>query len=263
MAAEVNYFQIDSAQYFVPVSVRMPGSELVRGVSGGDANVEIDMIGEIKDDQGVTQRNVRDLIRLPVSKEADQASPIQYEIGFTLLPGSYSIKLLSRNGVTGRIGTFESQFQVPNLERETGEVPVSSVVMSQQRSLASRTIYSVKQTGPEDGNPLVKGGRRLLPAVGRTFSAARPLYVFLQVYERDTLTPRPIVSYLTCYQGERQVLETPPTEPSGWDDNTRAVSIQFVITPGTLGAGAQTCQVTVIDPIKQRVAFRRVELAVK
>ena len=28
MAVEVNYFQISGAEYFVPVSVRMPGSEL-------------------------------------------------------------------------------------------------------------------------------------------------------------------------------------------------------------------------------------------
>ena len=36
MAIEVNYFQVSSAEYFVPVSVRMPGSELTRPRPAGD-----------------------------------------------------------------------------------------------------------------------------------------------------------------------------------------------------------------------------------
>ena len=62
----VNYFQINRAEDFVPVSVRMPGSELSAGGSAGASHVDIDMIGEIKDEHGVTYRNVRDLVRVPI-----------------------------------------------------------------------------------------------------------------------------------------------------------------------------------------------------
>jgi hypothetical protein len=41
--------------------------------------------------------------------------PIQYETGFSLLPGNYTIKVLARDTTTGRIGTFIKSFVVPNL----------------------------------------------------------------------------------------------------------------------------------------------------
>ena len=32
--------------------------------------------------------------------------PIEYDTGFTLLPGKYTIKFLARDAETGRIGTY-------------------------------------------------------------------------------------------------------------------------------------------------------------
>src|SRR6185436_8862240 len=88
MAMEVNYFQVSRAEYFVPISVRMPGSELTRPRPSGTTRAEIDLIGEIKDEYGVTHRNVRD--KLDIKLDAATASQvasrtIQYETGFTLL----------------------------------------------------------------------------------------------------------------------------------------------------------------------------------
>src|SRR5439155_4735672 len=67
MAMEVNYFQISSAEYFVPVSVRMPGAELTRARAAGASQVSVDMIGELKDEFGVTHRNIRDIVKVPVT----------------------------------------------------------------------------------------------------------------------------------------------------------------------------------------------------
>jgi VWFA-related protein len=265
MAAEVNYFQINSAEYFVPISVRMPGSELTQAASSGASRVEIDMIGEIKDTHGATNRNVRDLISIPVDKNRP-SSPrlIQYETGVTMLPGSYVIKLLVRNGATGRMGTFEAPFTIPNLAREAIEIPLSSIVLSQQRVAIADAIYTVKQKiAAEAGNPLVADGQKLVPAVGRTFSTDRPLYIFLQAYERDTAAPRPLAAYATFSRDDVRVFETPTLGTERWDAKTRALPIRFTIPPGTLAPGAYTCQVTVIDPTADRVAFRRVEIAVR
>ena len=138
MAMEVNYFQLNRAEYYVPVSVRMPGSELTRPKPGGTAHAEIDMIGEVKDPYGVTIRNARDTLvfSLDAAKATEVAKrPIQYETGFTLLPGSYVIKVLARDGTTGHIGTFEKSFIVPNLERVEAALPISSVVRASERPI--------------------------------------------------------------------------------------------------------------------------------
>ena len=54
---------------------------------------------------------MRDKLDIRLSAEtASQLAkrPIQYETGFTLLPGKYVIKILARDAETGRIGTFQT-----------------------------------------------------------------------------------------------------------------------------------------------------------
>ena len=81
-------------------------------------------------------QNVRDKLDIKLTDEtAAQLAkrPIQYETGFTLLPGKYVIKMLARDAETGRIGTYQAAFVVPNLNREDDALPISSVVLSSQR----------------------------------------------------------------------------------------------------------------------------------
>ncbi len=263
MAAEVNYFQINSAEYFVPVSVRMPGSELTSAVSAGASHVDIDLIGEIKDEHGVTYRNVRDLVRVAVDRGAATRHMIQYETGFTVLPGSYVIKLLARNDATGRMGTFQASFVVPNLERETTHVRLSSVVLTNQRAAAGEAVFTVKQkVAAEAANPLVRDGLKLIPAVGRTLHTSQPTYIFLEAYERDAEAVRPLVAYVAFYRAAAKVFETPLLAADAWNPKTRALPLGFTIAPGTLAAGAYDCQVTVLDPSGHRAAFWRAPVVI-
>ena len=107
IAMEVNYFQLNSAEYFVPVAVKIPGSELALARRGGANETLIDFIGEVRDDFGNTIQNLRDKLDIKLSDStASQLAthPIQYETGFTLLPGKYVIKYLARDAETGESG---------------------------------------------------------------------------------------------------------------------------------------------------------------
>jgi VWFA-related protein len=266
MAMEVNYFQLNRAEYFIPVSVRMPGSELTRPKPGGTAQAEIDMIGEVKDTYGVTIQNMRDTIAftLDAAKAADVAKrPIQYETGFTLLPGSYVIKVLARDATTGHIGTFEKSFSVPNLERASA-LPISSVVLTNQRVAATDALYTVKQKISTDVvNPLIYQGRKLIPSVTRTFSASQPLFVFLQSYERDATTQRLLVAFVTFYLDGAKTFETEPLAVAdGWNPKSKAVPIRFSIPLESLKPGSYDFQVTVLDPSSSRAAFWRTPLTI-
>ena len=48
-----------------------------------------------------------------------------------------------RDSVTGRIGTFQANFVVPNLNREEKRIPISTVVLSSQRVPFNEAIYTV------------------------------------------------------------------------------------------------------------------------
>ena len=91
-----------------------------------------------------------------------------------MLPGRYSIKFLARDDETGRIGTYQSEFTIPNLNKETEHVPISSVVLSSQRVDTRDALYTVakgkEQIKNDAKNPLVQEGLKLIPSVTRVFN---------------------------------------------------------------------------------------------
>src|SRR4051812_3920016 len=267
IAMEVNYFQLNSAEYFVPVAVKIPGSELALARRRGAPRTVIDFIGEVKDSYGITVQNVRDKLDMKLSEDtaAQLATrPLLYETGFTLLPGKYVIKLLARDEETGRIGTYQAPFTVPNLNRELQRVPLSTVVLSSQRVPLSDALYSVKQkTAAESANPLVHDGQKLVPSVTRVFSKGRDLYVFAQAYQRGATATQPLVAFVSFYRGEVKAFETAPMMVSeGPDPKTKAVPLRFSVPLESFATGRYDCQVTVIDPTGEKIVFWRAPIVI-
>jgi VWFA-related protein len=267
IAMEVNYFQVNSAEYFVPVAVKIPGSELALARRRGAARTVIDFIGEVKDDYGITVQNVRDKLDIKLSDEAATqlaTRPLLYETGFTLLPGKYVIKLLARDEETGRIGTYQAPFTVPNLNKELQRVPLSTVVLSTQRVPLSDALYSVKQkVAAEAANPLVHDGQKLVPSVTRVFSKGRELFVFAQAYQRGATATQPLVAFVSFYRGDVKAFETAPMlVAEGLDAKTKAVPLRFSLPLESLATGRYDCQLTVIDPTGEKIAFWRAPIVI-
>jgi VWFA-related protein len=200
IAIEINYFQLNRAEYYVPIMVKIPGRELALAKKFGAEHTLIDFVCEIKDDAGgITVSNVRDNvnIKLTDTTAAELAKrPIEYDAGFTLSPGHYTMKFLARDDETGRMGTYQTNFVIPNLNKETRRVPVSSVVLSSQRVDLTDAIFNAN-SGKESAknnamNPLVQDGRKLIPSVTRVFSSGRDLYVYLQAYAKGGVLPDPV-----------------------------------------------------------------------
>jgi VWFA-related protein len=264
IAMEVDYFQLNRAEYFVPVVVKIPGRELALAKRGGAEHTLIDFIGEIKDDYGgMTITNVRDKVNIKLS-DATAAElskrPIEYDTGFTLLPGKYTIKFLARDDETGRIGTYQNTFVIPNLNKEEKRVPISSVVLSSQRIELKDALYNaVKDKGKgETVNPLVHNGQKLIPSVTRVFSKSRDMYVYLQGYEQGVPSVQPLVAFVSFYRGPTKAFETQPIEVAdGLNSRLKTLPLSFRIALNQLPPGQYDCQVTVLDPTGQRGAFWR------
>ena len=89
--------------------------------------------------------NVRDKVDIKLSDATAlelAKRPIEYDFGFTLLPGRYTIKFLARDAETGRIGTYQTAFLIPNLNKEEKRVAISSVVLSSQRVALREALYN-------------------------------------------------------------------------------------------------------------------------
>jgi VWFA-related protein len=261
IAMEIDYFELNRAEYYVPVAMKIPGNELTLAKRGGAEHTVIDFIGEVKDEYGATMSNVRDKVDVKLSgSTAEELSkhPILYDTGFTLLPGNYTIKVLARDDETGRIGTYQQKFTIPNLQKVDKRIPISSVVLGSQRVDFRDALYNAaKDKGKsEQVSPLVQDGQKLLPSVTRVFSRARDLYVYLQAYEPTAETVQPLIAFVTFYRGQSKAFETPPLPVSEAVPNRlKTMPMKFSIALAKLQPGRYSCQVTVLDPAGQRAAF--------
>src|SRR5260370_22798990 len=60
IAMELDYFQLNRAEYFVPMVVKIPGSELALARRGGAGPPPLDFLGEGKGEFGPINTNRRD-----------------------------------------------------------------------------------------------------------------------------------------------------------------------------------------------------------
>jgi VWFA-related protein len=266
IAMEIDYFQLNRAEYFVPIVVKIPGRELAIAKRGGAERTLIDFIGEIKDDYGgnMTISNVRDKVNIKLSDStaAELAKhPIEYDTGFTLLPGKYTIKFLARDAETGRIGTFQTSFVIPNLNKEDKRVPISSVVLSSQRIDLKDALFNAdkkKENKAESVNPLVANGQKLIPSVTRVFSKSRDMYVYLQAYEQTAPSPEPLIAFVSFYRAQTKAFETQPIKVvEGMTNHLKTMPLSFSIALNQLPLGEYDCQVTVLNPTGQKATFWR------
>lgn len=288
IAMEVDYFQLNRAEYFVPIIVKIPGRELALAKRGGAEHTLIDFVGEIKDlVGGSTVSNVRDNVNIKLSDATAQElakRPIEYDTGFTLLPGKYSIKFLARDDETGRIGTFQTTFVIPNLNKVDQRVPLSAVVLSSQRVDMKDAIYDAakaKDRAKDDAvNPLVHDGKKFIPSVTRVFGTGKQIYVYFQAYKQQAAatTPaapagaqaqaagaqtlaanpqqQPLFAFVSLYQGGKKLYETPPKSitPSA-TSRLGTMPMTFDLGVDTLPRGQYDCQVTIVDPSTQKAGF--------
>jgi VWFA-related protein len=261
IAMEIDYFQLNRAEYFVPIAVKIPGRELALAKRGGAERTLIDFIGEIRDEYGTAITNIRDKVDVKVSDAtaAELAKrPIEYDAGFTLLPGRYVIKFLARDAETGRIGTYQTKFRVPNLNKVEHQVPISSVVLSSQRVELNSALYNAVKAKDraESANPLVEAGSKLIPSVTRVFNRNRELYVYLQAYQPSATVSQPLIAFVSLYAGGAKIFESPLREAKAASETgLKTMPLNFRIALNAIRPGKYDCQVTVLDPNGSKAAF--------
>jgi VWFA-related protein len=262
VALEVDYFRMARDRYFVPITVKIPGSELELAKHGGAESTKLDFIGEVRDSKGQVQGNVRDYQEIKLKGETAgtlSKRTLAYDTGFTLAPGAYTLKFLTRENETGKMGTFETKFVVPDLTTQIQYLPISSVVLSNQRQdLSTALATAEKDKKLLAQNPLVQDNTKLVPSVTRVFKKEQDMFVFLQAYQPDAQTTQPLVATVSFYRGKVKAFETAPLQiTEGLDAKTKALPIRFSVPLGKLQSGRYTCQVSVLDPQAQKFAFWR------
>ncbi|HYK37273.1 VWA domain-containing protein [Alloacidobacterium sp.] len=287
------YFRLDDFHYAVPISILVPGSQ-IPFVKGGDRDkATLDVIGEVKDSAGRVIGNARDTVKLAIDQAQQvRQRTIQYSTSFTLPAGKFHLKFVVRENETGRMGSFETNINVPDLRK--APVKLSSVVLASQRIPAGKKAES----------PLIQDGQELVPNLAHVFRQNQHLYFLYEVYNpakapassntqdlssrpehsgaegpavqsqakqknggkgKDTpTTPVRVFTSIEFLSNGLKVYETPLIQATHLNEPTRdAITFQFDVPLTDLKPGLYTCQVNVIDDAGGSFTFPRMALLIR
>ena len=188
------------------------------------------------------QANVRDYQEIKLKGETVgtlSKRTLAYDTGFTLPPGTYTLKFLTRENETGKMGTFETKFVVPDLTTQLKYLPISSVVLSNQRQDLNTALATAEkdkkllaaepagagqpEAGPQRDPRLQEGPGHVRVPAGLPARRRRP---------RSRWWPR-----VSFYRGKVKAFETAPLQiTEGLDAKTKALPIRFSVPLGKAAA---------------------------
>jgi len=274
LALEADYFRISPVAYFVPVSVKIPGSviELAEKRNGGET--EFDFVGQVIDERKHIVAKVRDFIKvkLPASETEKLATRnFHYDAGFTLAPGRYRIQFLVRENHSGKMGTFDARFVVPDLAADSMLLKTSSVIWSNQREAIKAAVGAAERAPRRQtsSDPLITGDEKIVPNITKVFRRSQNMYITFDVYDAapDPDNPRArrvAVSMSLFNQKGQKAFEAGPLKATQVaTTRPNAVPVQLLVPLKSLAPGRYMCQINVIDEVGRKFAFPRSAMVVQ
>ena len=270
LAAEVNYFRLSRDRYFVPLSVKIPGSEIALAKSKGNAKTDLDFVAQVRNTKDQIVGQVADGITIQLAQQTLTElnnRTIAYDTGFAVPPGSYKLKFLTRENETGKMGTYEKNFVIPDLAADQAStIKTSTVVLSSQRQPLKAALGKADPNSKvADSNPLVEDGQQLVPSITRVFRKDQNLYVYMEVYD-PTLgaDQKPsVAATLTFYRGKNKMFESEPVRLDTFlPQRGQTLPVQFQVPLAKLPTGVYTCQINLIDENGHKFGFQRAEIKV-
>jgi VWFA-related protein len=262
----VAYFRLENNKFFVPISLVVPGSQIPFVRSSDHDRATLDVIGMVLDTEHHPLNRIRDTVKLAVNTTTEvQKKNVQYDTGMSLLSGKYHLKFVVRENQTGRMGSFETDVDVPDLKAQP--LKMSSIVM------ASQTQSAKKGTNL---NPLVHEGSEIIPNITHVFSASQHLLLYYEVYDPARPTPAGastggdrksgirLLTNVSFFRGKTKAYESSLVELSELNARERKAAVFQLDVPLTsLKPGFYTCQVNVIDDAGGHFLFPRLALLIR
>ncbi len=270
LAAEVNYFRLARDRYFVPLSVKIPGSEIALAKSKGNAKTDLDFVAQLRNSKDQIQSQVADTITIQLAQSSLTElnnRAIAYDTGFTAPPGSYKLKFLTRENETGKMGTYEKNFVIPDLATDQpATIKTSSIVLSSQRQSSKDALAKADPNSKlTDANPLVEDGQQLVPSITRVFRKDQNLFVYMEVYDPvlgGDQKPS-VAAILTFFRGKTKMSQSQPVRLDSFiPQRGQTLPVRFQVPLASLPTGVYTCQINLIDENGHKFGFQRAEIKI-
>jgi VWFA-related protein len=256
------YFRLETNKFYIPISLVVPGSEIPFTRSSDHDKATLDVIGIVLDGEKHPVTQIRDTVKLAIETASEvQKKNVQYNTGLSLPPGKFHLKFVVRENQTGRMGSFETDLNVPDLKSQP--LKMSSII------LASQLQPAKKGATP---SPLIRDGEEIIPNVTHVFSSTQHLRLYYEVYDpgrasADAGANKSAIHLLTnvaFFRGKAKMLETSVVELTELNARDRKAGVFQLDLPLTsLKPGFYTCQVNVIDDAAGLFLFPRLALLIR
>ncbi len=240
------YFRMEANKFFIPISLVVLGSEIPFTRGSDRDKATLDVIGVVLDNEHHPVTRVRDTVKLAVDTSAEvQKKNVQYDTGLSLPPGKYHLKFVVRENQTGRMGSFETDQEIPDLKSQP--LKMSSIVLSSQLQPAKKAIRRPTR--------LIRDGPEIIPNVTHVFSSTQHLFLYYEVYDPGRPNaPQPsqsgqagsgvhLLTSVSFFRGKTKIFESSVVELTELNARDRKAGVfQLDLPLNALKPGFYTCQ---------------------
>jgi VWFA-related protein len=256
---ELPSFRFQEGNYIIPISIELPPGAVKFDSKGDKQLMQLEILGVVQQAQGKILSRLGGNFNVALSAEqyrAIQNNNIFYRQDIELAPGTYSIDLVVKDRLSGKITAKRENLVLPiaNSEFSISGVVLSRHVEPTPKNLAAREAADV----------LNQGGVQIRPSPSREFRAQDNLIIFFELYNAtpDVKTSKPLVRVSVSLMKDKKVVVKPInydltetlSEPTPHQTFAKYISLDG------LSAGSYTAKIEARDMvtgkfINQQVSF--------
>ncbi|MDT5061394.1 MAG: hypothetical protein QOH63_1853 [Acidobacteriota bacterium] len=256
---ELPSFRFQEGNYIIPISIELPPGAVKFDSKGDKQLMQLEILGVVQQAQGKILSRLGGNFNVALSAEEYRAiknNNIFYHQDIELAPGTYSIDLVVKDRLSGKITVKREKLVLPvaDFEFSMSGVVLSRHVEPAPKNLAARAAADV----------LGQGGVQIRPSPSREFRAQDNLIIFFELYNAtpDVKTSKPLVRVSVTLMKDNK----PALQPINYDltetlsEPTPHLRFAKYIGLDRLSAGSYTAKIEARDMvtgkfINQQVSF--------
>lgn len=254
LSVELVPFRSDEGLYTVPVSMELPPAAVKFERKGTGQRMHLDFLGVVREGPGRILSRLGGSFDVALTDEQYRAilnNNISYRQDMALAPGDYTVELIVRDRLSGKVAA----------RRERLNVPEAGAGFAATRVVLSRHVEPARGAAEDvfrDGEVLIR------PTPGREFTAADNLIIFFKLYNAavDPATARASVRVTVILSKDGKAV----AKPFGYDLAGGAQGAvptltfaRFVplkgLAPGRYEAAVESRDMVTLKLVKQKASF--------
>jgi VWFA-related protein len=190
---ELSSFRSQEGHYIVPLSIEIPPSAVEFDRKADKQQMQLDVLCVIRAAQDKILSRLGGSFSVALTREQYQSildNNIFYRQDAELAPGTYSIDLIVRDRLSGKIAARREQLVLPVAD---AEFSATAVVLSRHAEPAKRQLAADRMTGA--GDVFSEAGVQIRPSPSREFRLTDNLIIFFKLYNsaKAADTGKPLV----------------------------------------------------------------------